>query len=282
MDHPASKNICIRASQPSDNEGLTKLTSLAAMQGEIAFRTDRYPNFFRLAAARGQSMTFVAELQEEIVGAASFSQMPVFIGGRETTAFYLADFKVHPAHRKQGITLMLIQLLLEKLYELQADIVFSTSIAGNKAIEKFYAGNDQWPAASFAGRFMVYQLVPRSFSVRSKRYVLQENSPNTDHVAFLNQSMQNHEIAPALSVNMLADSTMLDALLNNERMATLCLCDAGYMKQETLTGLPFPLRLMTRVLKRIGRILPVITLPVENEEMKILYIRTFACRKGHE
>jgi predicted N-acetyltransferase YhbS len=282
MDNSYRDNICIRLSKQSDNEGLIRLTAVSAMQGKISFRTDRRPDFFRLPASRGNSTTIIAESEDKIIGSATFSCMSVYIGHQENKAFYLCDFKVDPAHRKKGITLKLIQALLEKLRELQADVVFGTSIAGNKAIEKFFTGSDQWPAASHAGKFLVYQLVPRKFSIQSRKYQIKENTADNQHIALLNEYLLQYEIAPELSVKMLEDSVILDAFHQNERVASLCLCDAGYMKQETLTGLPPALRILSRCLFFIGKIFSAFRMPVLNNEMKILHIRAFAFKPGHE
>ena len=275
-------NIIIREGTRADNEGLINLTSLTPMIGKISLRIDRNPDFFRLLELRGSSFVIVAELNGNIIGSYSASGYTVLINGEPETAYYLADFKVHPDHRKSTVAARLARAMIQRLESVNADLLFCTAVFGNRDVMPFFRGRALFPAADDAGIFRVLQILPTPFRPRTERFQMARVPVEESVVGFFNDFMKHYQLAPVYSGSSFEDSTLITAALKNETVAALALFDAGTAKQDVLTGLPFFLKILVGLTGAVNFIFPVARLPKINEPLRILYIKSFAFKPGHE
>ncbi|HEY6914529.1 MAG TPA: GNAT family N-acetyltransferase, partial [Paludibacter sp.] len=282
MESIEKSKVTIRQGTHSENDGLINLTSLTPMKGKISIRVDRKPDFFGLLEMRGHSFVIVAESNNQIVGSYSVSAMPVYLGGVSETAYYLSDFRVHPDYRKSKIALELAEAAILKLQSLQANLLFSTVMSGNEAVSSFLEGSSYWPAAKAAGVFNAYQIIPTSYKAKRSKYVVDEAYSDSSCVGFFNDFAKKFRFSPVLSESSFDNTILLTASLNNELVAAICLSDVSTTKQEVLTGLPFLLKNCVCFINCIRIILSLNKLPGINENIKILYIKSFACKPEHK
>jgi GNAT superfamily N-acetyltransferase len=275
-------SVIIREGVCSDNDGLVSLSSLVPMKGKLTIRVDRKPDFFGLLEARGSSFVIVAETNSRIVGSLSVSAVPVYLNGTVDTAYYLADFKVHPDFRKSKLGLDLAEAAIKKLHLKHANLLFTAVIEGNRTVASFLNGSSYWPPAIDAGRFNVYLIIPVSTSRSSSKYMLNESSSDSSCVNFFNDFAKDFCFAPVLEENSFENTTLLTASYKNELVAAICLADVGAKKQERLAQLPFCMKIGLKIANVASAVFSVTKLPQINEEIKILYVRTFACKQEHE
>lgn len=274
--------VIIREGVRSDNEGLVALSSLVPMKGKLTIRVDRKPDFFGLLEARGNSFVIVAEANCRIVGSLSVSAVPVYLNGTIDVAYYLADFKVHSDFRKSKLGLDLAEAAINKLHLKHANLLFTAVIEGNKTVASFLNGSSYWPPAIDAGRFNVYQIIPASALKSNPKYLLNESLSDSSCVNFFNDFAKDFCFAPVLDESSFENTTLLTALCGNELVAAICLVDAGANKQERLAQLPFYMKEGLKIANVSRAVFSTTRLPQLNEEIKILYVRAFACKEGHE
>jgi len=282
MESKEKSTVTIREGTHLDNEGLIKLASLTPMKGKISIRVDRKPDFFRLLEMRGASTVIVAESNNQIIGSYSVSAMPIYLNGSAETAYYLGDFKVHPDYRKLKVALELVEAAIQKLQSLHANLLLTTVISGNEAVSSFLKGSYSWPAAKSAGLFNVYQIIPTSKKINNSNYVIKESLSDSSYVGFFNDFAKKFRFAPVMSERSFENTILLTASVDNEVVAAICLCDVSDKKQEVLTGLPFGLRSSIGFINTICTVVSKSKLPGINEDVKILYIRSFTCKQNHE
>src|SRR3989304_2040052 len=105
----------IPPAEPSDNEGLLRLTSATPMGGEISIRIDRHPDFFQLLERRGRSFVLVAEEGGKIVGSISTAAETVQVEHRCQDIHYLGDLKVDPGYQGSGLAVRLVKTMHQHL-----------------------------------------------------------------------------------------------------------------------------------------------------------------------
>lgn len=274
--------IVIREGTSADNAGLVNLASLTPMKGNISIRIDRKPDFFRLLELRGSSFVMVAEQGNELIGSYSASAVRVFINGEPDTVYYLADFKVHPDYRRSTVAARLGRAMLQKLESLDADLLFCTVALGNTAVMPFFKGRALFPAAVEAGIFRVLQIIPTPIKTRSPQYNLAEKPWVSTSVSFFNDFMKAYQLGPVYTEHSFENTTLLTATCGDELAAAFALFDSGMVKQNVLIRLPFILKSVVAVNRAISFIYPIVRLPKINEPVRILYIKSFACKPGHE
>lgn len=282
MESTEKSTVTIREGAYPDNDGLVKLTSQAPMNGKISIRVDRKPDFFGLLEMRGSSFVIVAEFKNQIIGSYSVSAMPVYLNGITETAYYLADFKVHPDFRKSKVALELAEAAILKLRSLHANLLFTTIISGNEAVSSFLKGSSYWPAAKTAGLFNVYQIIPTSYKPKKTKYLVAEAYSDSSCIGFFNDFAKEFRFAPVLSAKSVENTILLTASFNGEIVAAICLSDVRGKKQEVLTGLPFLLRNCIGFLNALRAIVSKNKLPGLYDDIKILYVKSFACKESHK
>lgn len=150
----------IREATRDDNDGLLALTAMTPMGGDIAVRSDRFPDFFRLLDRRGPSRVLVAEENRTIVGSLSANRVEVYVEGNPEAVHYIGDLKVHPEYRRSGLATRLLKAMQRDLEAAGADLVLCTAAFGNKRVLPYMEGRAGLPRAAALGVFKVYQLLP--------------------------------------------------------------------------------------------------------------------------
>ncbi len=252
------------------------------MQANISIRVDRRPDFFGLLRQRGQYFTYLAECNGQIIGSASISSMSVFILRKVETAFYLSDFKVHPDFRHSTVAARLGKRIIQKLQELQAEFLFCAIASGNVAVAPFMQGRYLFPTGCNAGTFKVLQIVPTPHKIINKVYQLSESSKTSGIEGLLAQTMSQFQMAQNPKDYIFGNCRIITATHQNELVAVMTLIDTEEWKQEVLLKLGGFLKLILILGNTFSKIVPVIRFPKLNEPIRLLYIRSFACKPGHE
>src|SRR5688572_8118711 len=132
----------VREAVSTDNAGLIDLASSCAMQGDIALRIERDPDFFALNRLEGDRCRIgVAEHDGKIVGCIAASERTVYIDGRPTKTGYVGDLKVHPAHRHREMADALCRYAQNVTRELPVGSpVLITVLSGNRSMERRLSG----------------------------------------------------------------------------------------------------------------------------------------------
>ncbi len=272
----------IRNATRSDNEGLLWLTSMTPMKGKISIRVDRNPNFFRLLDRRGCSQVLVAEEEGKIVGCISVACVPVHIDGKLESVYYLGDLKVHPDYQRTGLAVRLVKSMYRHLEAADADLVICTAAYGNQHVLPFFNGRAGLPKAVAIGMFKVFQIFPSPRRPNTTNYGIQEEPEHPDLYRLYNDYFRPYQFGPFFQPDSLQDARHWVARAGGDVQAALSLLDVGDSKQNVLIRLPLVLGILVTFFRSIHRVIPIANLPETNQPVRILYIKTLACRRGHE
>ena len=275
-------DIIIREATHSDNEELLNLTSLTPMKGSISIRIDRRPDFFRLLELRGSSVVIVAELNNKLIGSYSASAVNVFIDGKLETVYYLGDFKVHPDYRKTTLAIRLVKAMKHKLESLDAELLFCTVAHGNDLVAPFFTGRAFLPVFDSVGIFNVYQIIPTPFKTKNTRYRLEEGPFELSYLSLFNNFMQKFQLGHIFTENSFENTTLLTTSFNDKLVAAIALIDISFAKQNVLIRLSFYLKCIVKLLGLLNIVVPIIRMPKTGEDVKILYVKSFAFESGHK
>ncbi|WP_243348003.1 GNAT family N-acetyltransferase [Parabacteroides sp. FAFU027] len=275
---PAYSPIVIREALPYDNEGLLQLTALTPMKGNVTLFVDRKPDFFGLLRQRGPFYTFVAECNDQIIGSGSISEIAVYIKGKEEKAYYLGDFKVHPDFQRSTVAVRLAKATIEKLNALNANLIFCAITTGNKAIVPFFQGRLFFPLGLDAGKFNVFQIIPSPLKMKPDKYQTVEVLANPDVAGFLDKFMMKYQFAQIQSETNLRECRIITAVCGKEVVAAIALANPDEWKQEVL----LKVKILQKIMLATVNALPGLCFPRLNEPVRVLYIRSFACKSGHE
>lgn len=270
------RSFTIREGYPSDDAALLELAGCTPMKGRISFRTDRFPSFYHLLERRGPSVLFVAESNGAVIGSVSTSAMNLYVDGKPTTCQYIGDFKVHPDFRKSGVGLALAKALAQRLQELGTVHVLSAVIAGNRAPDRFLAGSPDWPAAQHAGQFLVRQILPKPARSKSVGFEIRAAVLDESMLALLNTFMKQFRYGTVFPRPEAAQT--LSAWKDGKLLALMVLADVEHLKQDVPTGLTYLLNAFVNLLRPLLKQ----SLPKQDEAVRALYIRAFACEMGQE
>lgn len=252
------------------------------MKGNISIRIDRWPDFFRLLEMRGHSFVMVAVLNNNIIGSYSASAVNVYIDGMPETVYYTGDFKVHPDFRRTTVALRLARAVLQRLESINADLLFCTAAYGNDSVTPFFKGRAFLPPAEEVGIFKVFQIIPSPFKAKRAKYDLAEGPFESSSLSLFDNFIKRFQLGPVYSESSFEDTTLITASLNNELVAAMTLIDVREAKQNVLIRLSFYLKSIIKLISVLNAVLHFIRLPKINEAVKILYIKSFACKPGHD
>lgn len=273
----------IREAGEKDNEALLELTRLSPMKGVISLCIERRPDFFALVRYRGESKLLVAEDKGKVIGSFSSAKRQVIINGRTETVYYLADFKVHPAHRGSTASLRLVKSIVDDLLGKSAELVFSTASEGNENVMPFFkgrAGIHEWYEA---GRFSVVEIIPSRLRPRSHYAIVEEVPQGQSLQAFFQKYYTTqYAVAPVIRSEDLSDGWHLIAMDGDEIVAAIQLKDTFDMKQTIVMGIPLWLQIVIYLLRITGPLVGLRALPRVGHPLRMLNIRYWACLPGRE
>ena len=266
----------IRIATAADNDSLLALTRLTPMDGTIALRIDRDPDFFALLRHRGdRAAVFIAEQQGEVIACVSVAIRDAYVGGTAQPMAYVADLKVHPQHAGSRIPVRLVQKLTEHIKAEGVDLVWSVAAAGNARVMPFFAGRAGVSRFLSAGRFVVDELLGTSSAKRAVFAIEEATSDDRESIdALLDGFHRSRELAPSTAMTDDAITTLV-ARDGSRVVATLELFDPSNLKRNVLLDAP----LSTRML--LGLLRPLVQMPRIGEAVRLAYIRHFACADGH-
>jgi len=273
--------VRIREATRSDNEALLSLTSMTPMSGHHSIRIDRQPDFFRLLDRRGRSHVLVAEEGGFIIGCVSVSQVLVHIDQRHESVHYLGDLKIHPHHRGTGLAVRLIKSIRD-LLEADIDLVMCTVAHGNRNVLPLFDGRSGLPKPVALGTFNVFQILPSPRRPKTTTLTIREEPAHPDLVRLYNDYYGRYQLGPVFQTGSLHKSRHWVARSGGDIRAALSLVDVGDAKQIVLIRLPFRLRILVSFLRPLRHLFPIANLPEINHPIRILYIKSLACRKGQD
>ena len=282
MNKRENHKIIIREATLADNDELVCLTSLAPMMGKIAIRIDRKPDFFRLLEMRGPSFVIVATAGKKIVGSCSVSAIDSFVEGNREPVYYMGDFKVHPDFRGSTVAGRLARAVMKKAESINADLCFCTVAYGNADVIPFFKGRAFLPVVKAAGIFHVFQIFPTPFKSADKKYTLDEGPFKSSAVGMFNEFMKGYKIGPAWTESSFGNATLITASLNNEVVSAITLVDTVAAKQNVLIRIPFYLQCLFKISGAVNLIFPLIKVPRMHHVVRVLYVKSFTCKPGHQ
>jgi GNAT superfamily N-acetyltransferase len=290
--HLETDGIGIREAVASDNDALLQLTRATPMQGTIALRIDRDPDFFALPRARGEAIVFVATCGERLVGCMSAAIHMAYISGIRERIAHATDLKVHPDFTGKRLGARLIRHTEAYLRSRGVDLCFNLVADGNHHVMHLSHGRHGTPVPVMLGRFFVDQLVASPFRARSKRYRVEEAGPEDipEIAAMLDRRSSQRSFAPPISVGDFDVSAATPARFRKMLMvrdagrviATLTIEDTHDLRQNVLIGIPWSIHLALGVLRLMALPVPGLRIPRLGEPLAILYVRWMACSDGNE
>lgn len=136
-------DVQVRPAKPDDNSALIALAESCSMDGDIALRVDRAPNFFALNALEGSAWKVgVAVNGGSVVGCVAASRREVWMNGAPATVGYASDFKVHPLHRGNGTADLLARWVTDTIAGMcgESAPALLTILGGNSRMENRVRG----------------------------------------------------------------------------------------------------------------------------------------------
>lgn len=272
-----SDAIEIRMATETDNDSLLALTRMTPMEGTIALRIDRDPDFFALLRARGNAVVFVAVRYDDVIACVSVAIQQVYVAGTAQSVAYLGDLKVHPRFAGTRVVLQLLAATRAYIERHGVALVWLLVAGGNARVMPFLAGRVGLVPFVSAGRFIVDELLTAA-RIRRSRYRIDEAGPD-DRPAIdtlLDDFHRSRQLAPCVHV---PDDviTVLVARDDTKVVATLELFDPSRLKRNVLLGAPLITRMILGALRPMSAAFSGPPMPRIGQAVRMAYIRAFAC-----
>jgi hypothetical protein len=134
----------VRLASDDDNSALIALAAACPMEGDVALRIDRGPDFFALNRLEGDrwKVAVVDGPQGRPVACVATAERRAWLHARPATILYAGDLKVHPEFRDTRTADVLERFVLNVAREAagQSTPVLVTVLAGNTAMERRTVG----------------------------------------------------------------------------------------------------------------------------------------------
>lgn len=134
----------VRLAIDDDNAALIQLTAACPMEGDLALRIDRAPDFFALNRLEGErwKVGVVDGPGGHPVACVATAERRAWVHGRPATVIYAGDLKVHPEFRDTRTADSLERFVRDTAQETAGDStpILLTVLAGNNAMERRAAG----------------------------------------------------------------------------------------------------------------------------------------------
>jgi len=135
----ARRAIEIRDARPEDNAELVGLTAACVMEGSIAMRVDRAPDFFALNRLEGDAWRVGVALgsDERIIGCVAAAGRDAYVNGAVRRVSYASDLKVHPTARGSGAADLLSEYARDAARDFGGETApcVLTILSGNRAMQ---------------------------------------------------------------------------------------------------------------------------------------------------
>jgi hypothetical protein len=130
----------VRLASEDDNAALLELTAACPMEGDVALRIDRAPDFFALNRLEGSrwKVAVVDGPHRRPIACVATAERRVWLHGRPTTIVYAGDLKVHPDFRDTRTADALERFVLNVARDSAGEStpVLLSVLAGNTAMER--------------------------------------------------------------------------------------------------------------------------------------------------
>lgn len=134
----------VRLATPDDNEALIDLTAACPMEGDLALRIDRAPDFFALNRLEGDRwrVGVVDSGERRAIACVATAERRVWLHGKPRTVVYAGDLKVHPEYRDARTADALERFVAETARDTAGDAtpIYLTILGGNAAMERRVGG----------------------------------------------------------------------------------------------------------------------------------------------
>ncbi len=268
----------IRKAIPSDNAQLLRLSSDSGMDGSISLRIERKPDFFSLLNRRGTNTTFVAELENEIIGCYSVSKNNVLINKNPTAVYYVSDLKIDTRHRGGMAGFRLVHKMKEHLIECGADLVMCVVAKGNDKMDPFLTGRSGIPGSQSMGYFRIFQLLPSRKLKRINSYQVEECNRTEEHIQLFNSFQERYQLGKIIAPDAVRGAEQVLAIrVSNKIVASLSLTDTSEVKQNVV----FRVSPLFKGLLYFSKVLGV-SLPGIGEPLRMLYVNNIFFQPGYE
>jgi hypothetical protein len=147
-----ASRLIVRDAIAADNEALVALAAACPMEGDIALRMDRAPDFFALNRLEGDAWRVGVAVDDEdrVVGCVAAARRQTWLNGEAAITGYVGDLKVHPVARRSGAADLLTAYARDACASLCGEDapVLLTILAGNEAMERRARGPRGMPVLS--------------------------------------------------------------------------------------------------------------------------------------
>lgn len=266
----------IRRARGDDNKSLLALTSQTHMDGNIALRIDRQPDFFSLLKQRGESDTLVCESNNEIIGCVSVTKSEAYINGKVNDLYYLSDLKIARAYQGNRLALALTKELKKYLESIDADLLFMVIADGNHRMRPYVTGTGDLPGFESVGTFKVFQFFPSNKTTKRENYQIKKFSPEDSHINMVNEFYSKYQLGKVFEPD---DSSLFIAINEGETvLAMISIVDMSSHKQNVVMEASGWLR----GLLHLSKWTHFVNLPSLGEPVKILYINNFYYKQDYK
>jgi len=265
--------INYRLATAEDNQQLIQLTAASSMAGDIGLRIDRNPNFFALLEMRGDTEVFVAEKDNEIIGAICVSLQKVYVGGEILPLQYIGDFKVAEAYRNQGIGLQLCNEMADYVISQNSDLAFLNVSKGNTKPLSFFKNRPNVPDFDNIGIFKIYQIIGKK---KTHNHSIEETELNEQVLHFFNDHYRNYQLGTVLTKEKFERARVFVIRQGKDIVAAMSLVDTMPVKQNVITALSWKLKLLLKLINIYSSIAGLSKMPLLNEPVKMIYINYLA------
>lgn len=272
-----NKITVIRKAIEADNEALLELTSQTHMEGNIALRIDRHPDFFSLLKQRGESVTLVCEYGGKVIGCVSVTASWVYINGRIRKIHYLSDLKIENRYQGKRLALHLNQELKMYLLSIDADILFMVIAHGNYKMKPYTEGIGNLPEFQPTGFFKIMQFLPTKRLADPGEYDLDILSPGDEEINRLNNFYVRYQFGKVLPLTPGSSSLYVGLKKGDELLAMISLIDMTPHKQNVVVNAKGWLKGLMTVAEWTNSL----NLPKRGEPIRIYYINNFYYKAGY-
>ena len=134
----------VRLATDADNDALIELAAACPMQGDLALRIDRAPDFFALNRLEGDRcrVGVVDGERGRPIACVATAERRAWVHARPVTIVYAGDLKVHPAYRDTRAADSLERFVGETARETAGEStpILLTVLAGNTSMERRASG----------------------------------------------------------------------------------------------------------------------------------------------
>lgn len=268
--------VRFRIATKEDNLKLIQLTANTGMAGDIGLRIDRKPDFFSLLEMRGDTVVFIAEENDVVIGTICVSLQNVYVDGEIFPLWYVGDFKVEQQYRNKGIGLQLCNNMADYVIAHNADLAFLNVSKGNTKPLTFFKDRPNVPDFDNIGIFNIYQVIGKRMKPRVHKYSIEEEVLNDDILQFFNRHYSRYQLGTVLTPLKFTTARSFIMREKGKIIAAMSLIDTMPVKQNVVTSLSLKMKLLLRLTNIYCSIAGLSKMPALHEPVKMLYIKYLA------